>query len=328
MKFVQLAKSLREEGLAPFYLVEGEEGYFREHAVKSIRAACALTQPLLNDVRFEGETLKGEKLSAFRDGLYSLPFFDEKRLVRVYDFYPTEREWENVLQNYALSPCPSTTLVVVNGGKKQGAADLKKKKGVTYVDCSRSDEETLSRWLFTLMRREGLDPQGDAAALMVKYCAQDAARMKRETEKLRLLLGEGGKVTRETVEEYIAKDAEYKIYELTQAASRGNFTAFCEILSDLMEKGYDENAALSALVSHYKTLTEVSKVRGSAEEAARLLGMKPYPVQKSRELVARLGAARAEELYRRLFLLSSETRGGLYQKSGALSAAVAKIFFG
>lgn len=327
MKFVQLAKSLQEEGLQPIYLLDGEEAYFREHAVKDLRAACGLTQPLLNDVRLEGETLKGDRLLSFRDELYALPFFDPKRLVRVYDFYPTEREWE-VLSRYAEHPCVSTVLVIVNGGKKANAADLKRKKGVTHVDCSRADEETLARWLFALMRREGLQPDADAAGLMVRYCAANAARMRMETEKLKQLLGDGGKVTRAVVEEQIAKDVEYKIYELTQAASRGNFSAFSEILHDLMSKGYDESAALSSLTAHFKTLTEVSLMRGTDAEIGKALGLKPYAVQKNREAAQRLGLRRTEELYRELYTLSCGMRSGNYTKSGALSCAIAQIFFG
>ena len=326
MKFVQLAKSL-QEALEPVYLVEGEEAYFREHAVKSIREACGLTQPVLNDVREEGENLKGEKLTAFRDALYALPFLDERRLVRVYDFYPTEREWESVMGAYAEKPCPSTVLVIVNGGKKANTADLKKKKGVTHIDCSRADEETLAKWLFSLMRREGLAPDSDAVSLMVSYCACDAARMKKETEKLKLLFGEGGRVTRAVVEEHVERDAEYKIYELTQAASRGNFTVFSEILNDLMKKGYDENAALSSLSSHFKTLTEISQMSGTDAEIGSALGLKPYAVQKNRELVKRLGAGRTETLYLELYGLSCGMRSGLYTKSAALKSAIAKIFF-
>lgn len=327
MKFVQLATALKS-GLAPVYLIEGDEAYFRDHAVKSLREACALSQPALNDVRYEGESLKGEKLSSFRDELFNLPFFDEKRFVRVYEFYPTEREWESVLKPYAEKPCSSTVLAIVNGGKKANAADLKKKSGVTYVDCSRESEETLSHWLFALMRREGLQADADAAGLMVRYCASNAARMRNETDKLKLLLGDGGKVTRAVIEELIAKDAEYKVYELTQAASRKNFTVFSEILSDLMEKGYDENAALASLTAHFKTLAEIAHMRGSDAEIGKTLGLKPYAVQKNREIAARLGAARTQEIYRALYTLSCGAKSGLYTKSGALFAATQEIFFG
>lgn len=326
MKFVQLANSLKE-GLAPFYLIEGEEAYFRDHAVSAIRAACALAQPMLNDVRIDGETLKGDLVS-FRDNLYTLPFFDERRLVRVYEYYPSEREWENVLKSYAENPCPSTVLVVVNAGKKANAADLKRKKGVTFVDCSREEEEMLSRWLYALMRRQGLDVDADAAGLMVQYCARDAARMKTETERLRLLLGEGGRITRGVVEENVAKDAEYKIYELTQAASRKNATAFWEILTDLSQKGLDENAILASLVSHFRILTETANWKGTEAEAAKLLGVKPYAVKKNRELALRLGKERVETLYTSLYALSCDMKSGKNNKTNAMSAAIAEIFFG
>ncbi len=327
MKFVQLAKSLEEE-LSPVYLVDGEEIYFRDRAVRAIREKCAVTMPELNEIRYEGETLKGEKLVSFVSDLNTLPFFDERRLVRVYDFYPTEKEWETYLRAYAENPCPTTVLVIVNGGKKANTADLKKKKGVVYVDCSREGEEALSKWLNGVIRRKGMKIDGDAVALMVRYCNFDAARMSRECEKLALLLGEGGRVTRNVVEEYIAKDVEYKIYELTQAASRRNGAAFQEILHDLLEKGYDEYAVLSSLLSHYRTLYEISSMGGTDAQISAALGIKPYAVQKNREAASRIGKERVRELYEELYALSAGAKSGGYTKYGALFAAVAKIFCG
>ncbi len=327
MKFVQLANSLKE-ALAPVYLIDGEEAYFRDHAVQSIRETCALSLPELNDIRREGEELRGDRLRAFRDELRVLPMLDERRLVRIYEFYPTEREW-SVLAPYVADPCPSTVLVIVNGGgKRAGSVDLRRNGGVTCVDCGRESEEMLGKWLYSLMRRKGLAPDADAVSSVVNFCARDAARMYRETEKLRLLLGEGGRVTRAVVEENVAKDAEYKIYELTQAASRKNFSVFSEILRDLLSKGYDENAVLAALTAHYRTLAEVSRMRGTDAELSAVLGIKPYAVQKNRELAARLGVARVKELYTALYALSCRNKSGLLGKTGAFDAAIAEIFFG
>ncbi|MDE6273881.1 MAG: DNA polymerase III subunit delta [Clostridiales bacterium] len=327
MKFTQLASSLKTE-IGPVYLIEGDEVYFRDHAVKSIREACALMQPSLNDVRYEGEVLKGDKLVSFRDDLYAAPFFDEWRIARVYEFYPTERDYTGVLEKYVQSPCESTVLIIVNSGKKANTVDLKRKKGITYVDCGREEEEVLSRWLYGVMRRAGLSVDADAAGMMVSYCAQNAARMKSETDKLALLLGEGGRVTRKEVEEYVAKDTEYKIYELTQAASRGSYATFTEIMYDLLQKGFDENAILSSLTSHFKSLYECATMRGSDAEIAQALNMKPYPVKKNRELAARMGLARVKEYYNKLFALSCGAKNGTYTKNSALGVAVAKIFFG
>ena len=326
MKFVQLAKTLGD-GLAPIYLIDGEETYFRDHAVKLIFAACGLAAPQLNDVRVEGETLKGEKLVSFKSDLYALPFLDTRRLVRVYEFYPSEKDWE-ILAPYAEKPCESTVLCIINGGKKGSYADLRKKKGLTLVDCSRESEETLTKWLFGMFRRKGLSADGDALSLMVRYCNLDAARMAKECEKLALLLGEGGRVTRAVVGEYVAKDVEYKIYELTQAASRRNGSVFCEILHDLLEKGYDEYAVLAALTSHYRTLQEITSMRLTDAETAKVLGVKPYAVQKNREAARALGEARVKALYEQLYALSCGAKSGKYSAKGALFAAIAKIFFG
>ena len=131
------------------------------------------------------------------------------------------------------------------------------------------------------MRRAGLSVDAYAAGMMVSYCALNAARMKSETEKLALLLGKDGRVTRAVVEEYVAKDTEYKIYELTQAASRGSYAVFTEIAFELLEKGLDENALLSSLASHFRTLYECASMRGTDAEVAAALNMKPYPVKRT-----------------------------------------------
>mgnify|MGYP001025022009 CR=1 FL=1 len=326
MKYIELAKKLKE-GIERVYLIEGDDAFFRDGAVKAIKEACNLTQPLLNESCTEGETLKGDGLTAFIGSLYTAPMFDELRFVRVNSLFLGEREWER-FKGYCEKPCPSTVLVLVNAVKKQDAVDLKRKGGITYVDCSRESEETLTRWLFTLMRREGLVPEQDAVSFMVRCCTQDAARMKSETLKLKSILGEGGRVTRAVVEEYVPKDAEYKIYELTQAASRKNFDAFTDILTDLTVKGFDEIAVLSSLCSHYRTLAEIASSNLSDKELAETLGVKPYAVGKNREAVARLGAKRVCELYRKLYALSCGGKSGVYHKSGALTAAIANIFFG
>lgn len=310
------------------YLVEGDEAYFRDAAVKAITEAVNITQPLLNNVRYEGESLKGDRLVSFRDELYTLPFFDEKRLVRAYGFHPSEREWESVLAPYCEKPNATTVLIIVNEGKKANTAELKKKKGVTFVDCMRESEETLTRWVYTLMRRMGLNPDPDACALMVRFCARDACRMKAESEKLLSLLGEGARVTAEDIESSVAKDAEYKIYEMTQAASRGNHAKFQEILYDLMKKGFDEHALLSSLTSHYETLLAVSSTAGSDEEIAKALSQNAYAVKKNREAARRLGKEKVKEIYESLYSLGAGAKSGKYSKQGALFLAISKIFFG
>ncbi len=325
MKFIDFAKQLKE-GVAPIYLAEGNEAYFRERVVEGIREKC-ITQPSLNDVRLEGDDLKGDKLVAFRDSLSVTPFLSEYRMVRVYEFYPSEKDYENVLKRYFENPCPSTVLVIVNSGKKSGGADLKKKKAVTFVDCAKENEEVVAKWLYGTMKRSGLLADADSVTRMVRYCANDCARLKKEVEKLRLLLGEGGRVTGELVEEQIVKDIEYKTYELSQAAARRSFATFTEIMLDLKQKGYDEHAILATLTAYYRGLYEAASMKGSDGELSAALGKKPYAISKDREQAMRIGKERVKEYFLALYTLSSGAKSGDYTKEGALYTAICKIFF-
>lgn len=319
MKFTELNKTLKTS-LDPVYLLEGEEAYFSDHAKEQILCACKIAYPALNLVSYEGEAfLKDPTLF---DRLYTLPMFDEKRAVVLSEYYPSEKEFEAHLKPYLDAPSPSCVLLIVN--KKKGAFDLKR-RGATYVDCSRADEETLSRWLFRLFEKLSLKAEPEACELVVRYCAQNAARIRLEAEKLKLLLKEGELVDRTIVEEHIEKDAEYKIYELTQAASRGNFAQFSSILFDLLEKGSDELSLLSALTAHFKTLCYLSRLKCGDEEAAKLLSMKPYAVKKNREILR--GGKNFEPLFQKLYALGCLSREGKVQKRGALLCAIDEIFF-
>ena len=115
---------------------------------------------------------------------------------------------------------------------------------------------------------------------------------------------------------------------MTQAASRGSFHKFQEIMDDLMKKGFDEHAILSSLTSHFETLTAISQLSGSDEEIGKTLSQNAYAVKKNREIVRRLGSGRVKELYEGLYALGAGAKSGLYQKQGALFLGIAKIFFG
>ena len=87
----------------------------------------------------------------------SFPFISAKRLVKVTDFFPTDKEYAAWLKPYFENPQPSTILLIVNSVKPKGkVADLKKMPNGTYVDCSRADEETVRRWIFTQFKRAGV----------------------------------------------------------------------------------------------------------------------------------------------------------------------------
>ena len=52
-------------------------------------------------------------------------------------------------------------LLIVNSAKpKTGGAQLSKKTNVTYVDCSKADEETIKKWIYVTCKRAGVYADG------------------------------------------------------------------------------------------------------------------------------------------------------------------------
>lgn len=329
MKYVDFKKFTDENGGMPIYLFEGEEVYFREKGEASLKARF-LQDTTLDFIAFEGNTLKGEKIKGLVDAVNSFPFLSEKRMVKVTEFYPTEKEFELYLKPIFENPPSSGMLVILNGGKgKAGTAALAKKPNVTYVDCSRSDEETIKRWIYLTCKRAGVYADGITCGKLASYCIFDMSRIAMETEKLLgycMSMGEQ-KLTDEIVDSLVFPDAEYKKYELANALSRKNYSAFMKILNDLSTRGYNETELLSSLVSYFKGLYEVALSRGNDREIATALGLKEYAVKKNREQAAKFKKEELLGLYQVVFEAISKIKCGELTPSAAMKSVTVQLFF-
>ena len=143
MKYVDFRKFTEENGAQPIYLFEGEEVYFREKGEALLRSKF-VQQPLLDAATFDGGSLKGDKIASLLGAVNSFPFVSERRLVKVTEFYPTQKEFEQFLKAYFEAPAMTTILLISNSAKeKTGGVALSKAKNVTFVDCGKSDRKSV-----------------------------------------------------------------------------------------------------------------------------------------------------------------------------------------
>lgn len=326
MKFVLFKNSLKE-GAAPIYLFDGEEEYFKERGEEMLKERF-LGEPSLNYSAFHGETLKGAALTSLVAAAQSFPFMSEKRIVRVTDFYPTEKEYETYLKGYFENPSADTVLLIVNSSRPKGKFDLKKMPNVTYVDCGKADEETVLRWIYTQFRRAGVRADTDCCERVMHYCLGDMSRIAGETEKLIAYAGQGGAVSPEDVDAVVYKDAEYKTYEMTGAFGAGNYAKFLSVQRELMEKGADEGAVLNALCAYLRSLLEILLLKKSDAETARALGMNEYAVKMSRRQANAVGAARVRVCWEYVYAAISGVRSGELTAPAALLKVNAQLFYG
>lgn len=324
MEYVQLKDDIKE-GARPVYLLEGNDAYFRIHAEKQIRDAFS-EMPELNYSSYDGADIKGSAFSAFTAALQAFPFMAEKRIIKVSEFYPSESEFERYLKPL-FENFPSTTiLIIVNSQGKKGV-DLKRKKAVTYVNCNKSDEETVTRWAYITFKRAGISASQEACWAIADYCLSDMSRVSREVEKLIEWAEDGGKVTRADVDELVYKDADYRIYEMTNCVARKDYASFAAISDDLLAKGLDENALISSLATYFKNLLYIASSGERDGEIASALKMTEWGVKKSREQARAIGTERLATLFSGTYSLAAALKSGEMTPYGAFKTALAKVFF-
>jgi DNA polymerase III delta subunit len=330
MKYVEFKKFTDENGAQPIYLFEGEETYFRDGGEKLL-VSRFLKEPSLDYTSFDGSALKGDKLKNLADAVNCFPFMSEKRFVKVSEFYPTEKEYDFYLKPIFEDPPKDSVLMIVNVGKgKTGSAQLAKKPNVTYVDCARSDEETIKKWIYITCKRAGVAADAITCGKIAAYCVNDMSRVAKETEKLLIYCSAKGvtRLTDEIVDDTVYADSEYKIYELAGAVSRKNYGGYVRILNELSSKGFDEISLLNSLCYYFKGLYEVSLSRGSDREVAAALGMKEYAVKKNREQAAKFHGGDLLRYYENIYGAISGIKCGELTPSAALKTVTARIFFG
>ena len=329
MKYVDFKAFTDENGALPIYLFEGEEGYFRERGEAMLKNRFT-QEPTLDYVSYDGASLKGEKLQTLISAWNSVPFISLKRIVRVTEFYPSEKDFDAYLKPMFENPPQDSILLIVNVGKgKTGTAPLSKKKNVTYVDCGRADEETIKKWIYVTCKRAGVYADGITCGKLASYCLFDMSRISKETEKL-LTFCQAQKLERltdETVDGLVAADSEYKIYELANALARKNYSEYMKVLGDLSTRGFNETTLLSSLASYFKGVYETSLCRGSDKEVAMTLGIKEYAAKKNREQASKFKEGELFLLYNRIYEAISKIKSGEISPSSALKTVTMGLFF-
>ncbi len=324
MKFTELKNSIAS-GAESIYLFEGDDAYFRMKGEELVKNAF-LEMPELNYSSFDGEMLKGQAYNSLVSAIKNYPFMAEKRIVKVTEFYPSESDFENYFKELFAEFPPTTILIIVNSGGKKGV-DLKRKKSVTYIDCNKPDQETVTKWIYLTLRRAGISAPASVCENICLYCLCNMARVSVEVQKLIDYKGEGH-LTQEEADALIYKDAEYRLYELTNTVPRRDFTRFTYILDELLKKGGDEIYILNGLFNYFKNLLTVLTSEKSDSELAAELKMKEYGVKKSREQAYSVGEEKLKYYVKYVYERISDIKCGRTSPAIALQNVQNVIFFG
>lgn len=315
-------KSSLAKGIAPVYLVEGEDAYLREVAVKTLQEKC-LTSPELNLNTFEGSYVKSNPEDMI-GALMQYPFMSEKRVVIVRDYNPSATDLKNkAINSYFENPVDTSLLIVVNSTPCDA---LKKFSCVTVVDCGKANKAVIVRYVQGVLKKNNLIITTKNAELLADYCRLEMTKISGETEKLVAYCNGNAEVTAEDIEALVTKENDYQIYELTDQVARKNNAKAYEILGDMLSKSNDHQRIFSALYYHFRKLFYCSVNSKSNSILAKEIGVRSdYALQKLIEQSKRFSPKKLKQTVDMFAKYDADFKSGKITVVSALNLAMGKI---
>ncbi len=267
----QLPAKLRA-GLAPIYLLSGDEPLLVEEALDTIReaarkAGCAGRERYVAERGFDWDVLQRN--------LDNLSLFAESQLVELR--LPTGKPGDagaRHLTALAADPPPDKIIVVMTPALTGRAAQTKWVKSLVdagvWVPLRPPEASELPAWLAGRLRAAGLEYDAPALELLAARVEGNLLAAKQEIDKL-VLLTAGKRVDVDAVRAAVADGARYDVFQFADAALAGDGPRATRILRHLEQEGVAATLVLWSLVRELTTLSTVTLRAGHGEPLARAL---------------------------------------------------------
>jgi DNA polymerase III subunit delta len=314
----QAVAEARDAQLRPVYLVCGEETYLSSIVLTELRKAVIGGVDLgLNEDHFDAGDVDAEQVvSAAR----TLPMMAKRRLVVVRSLERWEPKGEakepkadgkgraaalDRIAEFATSPSPSTTLVLVAGklDARRRLVVLAKKEGF-LVDCETPARNALPAWLARRAKERGKTLAPGVGELLAEIAGPELARLDDAVERLSLFVGADPEIGEDAVADAIVGVKPSSVWELVGAVGRRDLGRALSALSKIYDPKDRGLPLLGTLAWSTRQLVKfhAATSRGmSPPEAAKYAGAPPF---KAGELAAQVKQLSPRELERWLLVLA------------------------
>lgn len=313
MKVDELLRELAEGRIRPAYLLGGSEALLRDDALDAIEAAVLAEGP--RDFNFDRLEVGQVQPGRLEEALDNLPIMAEHRLVVVRE--PEGRggkldaNWGAVIESWLsrVDERTASVLVIVSAKIDKRTKWVKGfRNPAALVECDPPKKaRELATFLAEEARRQGVDLEPEAAALLADRVGPQLLLLRQEVEKAALFAGPGEIITRKHVEQSVSAVAEEPIWDLTDAIGQGRVAEAVDLLSRLLAQGAAPPAILGALASHFRRLVRVG--HGEA------VGGPPFVVRKLEQQARRYPARRLVTCLRAIHRADVELKGASVMRS-------------
>ena len=284
MKYLELEKNLNKQRLSA-YNIFGADDFLRELALKRI-LGLVTEFPDMN-INFFGEKADAADI---RDACELLPMTGDIRAA-VAEISAFKKDGADIINAYLKNPNPCAVLVILSGEDP-----IKGVKDIEPVDCGKLSSSALSKIIAGECAKAGVSADESAALKLIEYCGSSMTRINGELQKLAAWAGQGGRIDAAAVALMVEPESEYRIYQLADAAAKGDAALCMRITQKCLADKIAPSAMLAGIYSHFRRLLYCAVTKGGDEEIAEVLGVKAFAVQNARRQAAMFTKMRLKKI--------------------------------
>ncbi|HEX7732620.1 MAG TPA: DNA polymerase III subunit delta, partial [Rhodanobacter sp.] len=264
----QWQKALAADGLAPVYLLAGEE-------LLVLEAADALRARARELGYAEREVLEVEQRFDWDDlarAAAGMSLFASRRLLDLR--LPTGRpgvDGAKAIGEFCADPPPDVTLLITAmewSSKHDGAWSRKLDAAGVMVVFNAPRPNEWAAWIGARLASRGLSATPDAAALLAERVEGNLLAAAQEVDKLAVLrAGDSTRIDADAMESLVADSARYDVFKLTDAALAGEGARALRILAGLRAEGDELIALMGWLVNQLQLALRLANAPDLAAQA-------------------------------------------------------------
>ena len=307
----QLAGSL-QRGLAPVYLVAGQEPLLLQECCDQIREAAKKKGFLERELL---QVERGFDWSALQQAAAPSLFASQKVIdLRIRTGKPG-REGGKELTAWAKAPDPSMVLLVsceqwdASSRKSKWAGALEKAGQRIEIWPVKAGE--LPRWLEHRMRQHGMQPEPEVIAILADRLEGNLLAAQQEIDRLALLKG-AGRISVDDVMEVVANSSQFDAFTLAEHMLAGNLKGGLRIAAGLRRMDTPLPMLLGALTRELKITESFRLAMRSGESEAAVF--RKLNVWRNRQNAVRSAARRLNTrtmfaAFKQLSLIYRQSKG-------------------
>lgn len=259
------------KGLAPLYLVGGEEPLLAQEALDAIRARA---RALGYSEREVLDAEKGFEWNQLLDACNAMSLFASQRIVEVRLAGAPDVVGSRILQQIAARP-PQDVLLLVHAPKlewrtRSGGwfAALEAAGASLYFEALKPAE--LPGWIASRLRSAGLEADPDALALLAERTEGNLLAAQQEIDKLALLTPRGTRLDAAMIDGAVADSAHLDVFGWIARIMAGDGAGTVRGLALLRGEGHDivpVNLLLATALRQLASICALKARTGSAQAA-------------------------------------------------------------